>query len=339
MPLSEIGFEQAAHRLRMTPTLLKWFGSYAPRNDRKKLTFNAEGRVLVSDLERFDQHLRADWGHRSVPIGIRRELERESCGRCALCDGTATLEMAHIDRKDVEVSHYFQHPHNLITLCANCHGRYDCVADTSVTHDMVLHAKGRVQAKLMEEVDRQVGIAHAIEIEVQQVRTGLHLAGRGFWNSDAGHQAIPRLLSAASVSEQLNAPGGGSEFLVHIADSISVESPLVSAKLASAADAEARTTWDHLAIDDPPIGMCEFDDGPALVEEATCPRCGSCTYDSHGEAPLYVEEGEEGPVAYFEDGRGDVSTPECETCGHPELVFEFQNYCSYHAHMAGKDWE
>lgn len=38
--------------------------------------------------------------------------------RCALCDGTRTLQIHHVIKRSMGGK---DHPHNLITLCSNCH--------------------------------------------------------------------------------------------------------------------------------------------------------------------------------------------------------------------------
>ena len=58
--------------------------------------------------------------HRDVPSEVRRAVEVEAAFRCAVCDGTSSLEIHHI----VPFGKGGKHSRsNLILLCATCHGR------------------------------------------------------------------------------------------------------------------------------------------------------------------------------------------------------------------------
>ena len=122
---------EAAILLKMSPNLLKWFTSYAPKyqDNRKLKCVNRDGDLFYSpkDLLEFDQFLSEPWPSKArvarpnVPSGIEEEIKSESNFRCAICDHTQGT-IAHIDPIYNSKNN---HPHNLIYLCPNCHALYD----------------------------------------------------------------------------------------------------------------------------------------------------------------------------------------------------------------------
>lgn len=167
-------FKEACHRLRMTPTLLKWFTRYSPKGDGRKLQQKAPGEFDVAELETFDAYLRSEWTSRRVPVGIEAELFVEACGHCGLCGNPCDkLEMAHIQRRGIEVEYYFQHPGNLIPLCGSCHNRYDAPELKSVTFEVIQVAKDRLTSRKMESIDRDVERAKAVRAAVEAAKVEL----------------------------------------------------------------------------------------------------------------------------------------------------------------------
>lgn len=167
-------FKEACHRLRITPTLLKWFASYAPKSDGRKLRQQSGGNFDAAELNAFDAHLCAAWSSKNVPAGIEVELYVEACGHCGLCGNPCEkLEMAHIERKNVEVLHYFQHPKNLIPLCGSCHNRYDDLNLKAVSLEVIRRAKDRLISRKMESIDRDVERASAVRAAVEGAKAEL----------------------------------------------------------------------------------------------------------------------------------------------------------------------
>lgn len=123
---------EAAIRVRMSPALLRWFTSYAPKHgiDRKlKYTKKGEEYFYDSDeLDGFNAFLQERWPipkgqtRPPVPEGIQREIKIEANHKCAFCEYIAHGEGAHID---AVAKSGCNHPHNLIWTCPNHHTEYD----------------------------------------------------------------------------------------------------------------------------------------------------------------------------------------------------------------------
>ena len=122
----------AAVILKMSPRLISWFTSYAPKfqNGRKLKFISKEGDSFyfkVKDLNDFNKFLRSPWPSKSekerpgIPSGIEDEIKTESNFLCAIC-GFSSIELAHIDPVHNSKNN---HPHNLISLCPNCHDAFD----------------------------------------------------------------------------------------------------------------------------------------------------------------------------------------------------------------------
>lgn len=129
---SRLSIFEAAILLKMSPTLLNWFTSYAPKfGDKIKLKYFSEENGIRyfehSELVSFDQYLSLPWpvkeGEKrpNVPSGIEDEIKSECKFRCVVCNH-ASGEVAHIDPVHNSKNN---HPHNLIYLCPNCHDLYD----------------------------------------------------------------------------------------------------------------------------------------------------------------------------------------------------------------------
>ena len=67
-------FQEAGHRLRVTPRLLKWFTSHSPKRDGRKLQQEVLGNFRATELDAFDNYLRDPWQDKYVPAGIKIEL-------------------------------------------------------------------------------------------------------------------------------------------------------------------------------------------------------------------------------------------------------------------------
>lgn len=167
-------YKEACHRLRITPTLLKWFTKYSPKNDGIKLQEKVAGEFEIVELDAFDAHLRKAWLTSNVPAGIKSELFIEAYGHCGLCGAPCEkLQMAHVLRKDIEVKFYFQHPGNLILLCGTCHDRYDDPQLTAVSLEVIQAAKARLISRKMEAIDRDVERARAVRETVEGAKADL----------------------------------------------------------------------------------------------------------------------------------------------------------------------
>ncbi len=335
--MPRLDYTQAAHQFRMTPMLLRWFAGHAPRQDNVKLKFDAQGTIELLDLRSFDEHLKEDWGNRYVPQGVRYELEREACGVCVVCEKNEPLEEAHIERKGREAKFYFQHPHNLALLCANCHSRYD-KNDQTLTFAVVRARKELRQKRMLAAVDMDVAMATAVENLIAPMRKLFSTQGFTFWNSAPGVATAQQLaVVTGSVGADTAQNNVTSEWLTNLSSSLAEDHPITSAKVASLLNspAEDADVWERMREPEEP-GMCLFGDTHALVDSAVCPECEQESYEGTNEEPASVELVDGQVVAYFHTADGGVYTPECEHCGHSPLAYEFQRLCSYHMHQADK---
>jgi len=132
-PDVEISVSEAALLVGMSPELLSWFTSYAPKyNDSRKLCVarKIEGVLFFkkSELINFNKWLSEPWPHLEgkrphIPGKVRDEISREVGTVCAICHGNSNAcEAAHIEPVAQGKNN---HPHNLIWLCANHHTQYD----------------------------------------------------------------------------------------------------------------------------------------------------------------------------------------------------------------------
>ncbi|OYO31342.1 HNH endonuclease [Janthinobacterium sp. PC23-8] len=129
----EVNITEAAILVGMSPQLLRWLSSYAPKSfSTKKLPIARKvGPVTfykTAELIEFNAWLAEPWpaklGERPhIPTKIREEIIQEAAAQCAFCHTHAdTCEAAHIDPISQSKNN---HPHNLIWLCANHHTSYD----------------------------------------------------------------------------------------------------------------------------------------------------------------------------------------------------------------------
>jgi DnaJ-class molecular chaperone len=124
---------EAATRVGMSPTLLRWFTKNAPKSgDPRKLKIAKEENGVIffdeQQLLSFNDWLRQPWPHQpgkrpNIPAGIRTEIKTEANGACALCQSHGdSCEIAHLDPV---AKTECNHPEGLLNLCANHHTKYD----------------------------------------------------------------------------------------------------------------------------------------------------------------------------------------------------------------------
>lgn len=118
----------------MSPALLRWLTSYAPKHgSKRKLQFAKEENGLLfferAELIEFDNWLKLPWpvppkaSRPNIPSKIREEVTIEAGGACAICHGHPdSCEAAHLDPVHKSKNN---HPENLLWLCANHHTVYD----------------------------------------------------------------------------------------------------------------------------------------------------------------------------------------------------------------------
>lgn len=128
----ELNEFQAASLVGLSPKLLRWLTSYAakPDSDRKLKAREEGGRLYMKqdEVEGFNDWLKLPWPSKDgsrppVPTGIKREIQEEAGGECAICHNNAnSCEAAHIVPLAKSKNN---HPDNLIWLCANHHTKFD----------------------------------------------------------------------------------------------------------------------------------------------------------------------------------------------------------------------
>ena len=310
-----LDFTEAAHRVRMSVKLLKWFSSYSVLG--RKLVFT-NGAIDEADLLAFDGHLWGPWPNRNVPTGVSEELQREAMGRCTVClQGGAVLEEAHLQRKTKELLHYSQHPHNLTLVCPNCHARYDR-GDSMLTPDVLHTAKMAAQQRHMEGVDRDVARARATAAFYEQLRA----IGRS--------EQMPGLVTGVNTTVPP---------LPELPPKVAAEFPVTAATIESLRGGPASngSVWDRIDPDSSTPWMCLHGDDVSLVDYAQCPKCDHEDFRKNYETPSFAEFADDGAevVAYF--GDEDESTPTCQNCGHSPLHYTFVGLCSYHEHSHDRD--
>lgn len=102
----ELNEFEAACVVGLSPKLLRWFTSHAPKRDseRKLKARKADGRLYIerAELEGFNNWLKLPWASKagerpSIPAGIKREVQEEAGGECAICHSNAnSCEAVHI---------------------------------------------------------------------------------------------------------------------------------------------------------------------------------------------------------------------------------------------------
>lgn len=346
--MPKLTYKEAAHRLRMTVSLLKWCERYAPKKDGQKLKFTG-GLVEEADLIAFDSHLKTAWPSRALPTGIRKELHLEAAGQCGVCgDPCEHFEEVHIDRLNKELKYYCQHPHDLILLCGGCHGRYD--RGSTITNAVVRKRKDILLSRLMEDVDRDMAVAKiARDGLVELHRTLAANAGRPDPQSTQEWIAFTASVFAtgttpADLVETPDDAGLGtkleqaSRLLVNTMPVTSGTLRAVAEKLeeggsfAPPTEAEA---WEFIEPEREP-GECLRCGQQTPVEEYTCPKCDHWGTDHHGEVPVSVDRDQSPPRVEFEDARRDSYALKCEKCGSTKVDVEFQSLCDYCRHMTEK---
>jgi RecJ-like exonuclease len=162
----------AAALVGMSPQLLRWFTSYAPKQgiDRKLKKEKEKDEVVFfkeDELLSFNEWLKQPWPHEngrrpSIPTGIRREVKLEANGACAICNSHKdTCEAAHLDPVAKTSNN---HPENLLWLCANHHTAYDDGVYGPVEDEAefvrgfknVLHRHKRMMWRMQDEVSQKL---------------------------------------------------------------------------------------------------------------------------------------------------------------------------------------
>jgi hypothetical protein len=347
-----LDYKQAAVKLGMTVILLKWFSRYSPKSDGRKLQVSDEGFIEEAELEAFDKHLWSEWPTRSVPAEISRELQREAQGTCPICNrGTDVPQEAHIDRKGKEIAHYAQHPHNLILLCRECHGRYDDLPGSTITNDVVRTAKKRVLSRLLEDVARDVATAHAVTKQIEETREAVRgvisrigstvqVPTNAALDEDLLNRVAQAVLEAAGIhldAEPVSTPEALSETLQQIGAAMTYTRPATAGVLRSyaahldAAKEDLADEWDHVPVDE--RAKCIRCGSPALISELECVRCSQTNWTLSDSESYRIDE--KGQVYESDDDDRYPSRPiRCDHCKGTLFTVHFKSLCGWCDHMS-----
>lgn len=331
--------------LRMTTAFLQWCRGHAPKNDGRKLRFNRDGSLEESELAEFDAHLWRAWKNKHVCVGVAHELEWEVLGRCGHCDDACDVrEDAHIDRLNIELDHHCQHPHNLLQLCPNCHSRYDVLK--TIGNLTIKHRKEQALSRLMEAVDRDVGMQ-------REIRKAIKEASSKVVNETLSEDAR-RLLEAqsmvfsaettiaGSVSQIPSTPQEAKERLTTLSGALSGQSPITFSLLnyyvEGISNGVTPETGDDLDI---PFDDYVSSNGECLMwgeqSSVDCACCWDCDEDAPAahtaDIAIPVEGG--GYMLYVVDQRGEHDELTCE-CGAGRFDVEFYSMCGGCQYRAGK---
>lgn len=342
----------------MTVKLVYWLTRYDVCGTRLRSS-GSPPIFKPDDVDNFDRTIRGDWGRRSIPLEVTRELEREARGTCALCDDSCDrLEQAHIQRKGIELSYYCQHPSNLLSVCPNCHSRYD---SDLISFAAVEHAKELRQAKLMERIDRDA----ITERVVREAIRSANAAGLDFVSGVPGivKAATGRVAKPESRLEAVS-------MLMQTAGAVSSDQPLTGSLVLGLAhegnldeDIDSSRYIETLAQPFP--SRAEFDDefdghaihdghdpSPSLVAWAAhadaayeCGVCSTICVDPEGLTDALVEhwkcdrsDEDEDDEEFDEDAVREEALNTIVNsgveCGD---LFGGSRCCSYHAYQMSKD--
>lgn len=340
--VTSVSYKQAAHELRVTVHLLKWFTRYGALGDKLE---EVDGQFDRDALSTFDAHLKGAWPDRRVPAGIQDELLREARGACVLCQKPCdVLEQAHVQRKGIEVQHYCQHPHNLVLLCPDCHSRYDTVKRT-VTYEAVQQAKNVAISRLMEDVDRDIHLATLATTSLEQL-LGLDAQDfvpaerRGLLHSflvqlptvalpDWHLRTVAQHLGDAAAIVNTSMPVTGS---VLSAYSDALETPLAARREPS--DAEL---WEVLDQPRAP-GECDQCGASTEIEGGTCLDCDADLSEFAGHEAHESNEGWH--VVYGDPQYGDRSELlRCPDCSSSNVALDFASTCGGCQHFADRAFD
>lgn len=365
-----LSVKEAAATLRISVRLLRWLSRYSPKKDGRKLSVTETGEVEEEEVRSFDAYLWEDWGTRYVPKGIEVELRVEARGHCGLCDRPcAQLEMAHIKRKGREISHYSQHPHNLLNLCGGCHNRYDSDGDNSIDLTVVQHAKERSLSVLMEAVMRDVELARASQLAIREnvakeVARALQelpalqiqspLPSPEFWAGQARVIfRVTELPEASGISPtDVSTPAQFKDAVAQAAKFFEVNQPATSGVLNHYSQnvfspdypQQSEVPWDYLPEPpEPRPHECQAGCGEsAMIDVISCSACHKESWEASDDesytAEYLVKDGSYRIWSSNDGPRGDTHEAiECRDCGNDEMEVEFGSFCSYHKHIFNKE--
>ena len=307
---------EAALLIRMSPELLAWFTSYAPKHGKnRKLPCKKSGSVRTYDsdeLTDFDMYLRAPWPIPSetdrpgIPAGVEREIRVEADNQCANC-GDADCDFAHIDPVWSTKSN---HPANLIFLCVRCHRRYD--RTKQLTRKDIQGIKDRVVNVRMTVWGAQAMVIRDALALVKRLRDLVESAEA---SPDLAPHQVARLEAALLEAVAAHTAALATEDTREALRARGVRSVMASAPKGQA----ARTTTKallafraHTLSNDNEVD-CPVCDGGGIFRGVRCPACnGVGTMDA--EAARHVNKADFASECPLCKGSGEHNRSDCPVC-------------------------
>jgi hypothetical protein len=316
---------EAAAAVGMSPTLLRWFTSHAPKSgDTRKLKIAKEENGVLffeqQELLSFNDWLRLPWPHKpgkrpNIPTGIREEIEVEANGECAICNKNGdTCEVAHLNPVSKTKCN---HPEELLNLCSNHHTKYDDGgygpdkknAEFVKSFKTVLHYHKRRMWVMQHEVGRKLFLVLAdcerIGEEMKKAKTPDQT------------KAIERIARASLAELPHMAPISHAD--PHYEAYKAIETGLSSLKAASKANLAAqlkqakKIKQEYVAA----LGFvaCPLCEASGYYDGGDCPVCG-------GDREIDEEISERLDLAEYEkvncplcEGDGKLEGEDCPECG------------------------
>jgi len=226
-PDDELNITEAALLVGMSPELLYWFISYAPKwkDSRKLLVARRIENVPIfkkSELINFNAWLSKPWpspvGTRpNIPTRIREEIINEVGNLCAIChEHSRACEAAHIDPVAQSKNN---HPHNLIWLCANHHTEYDkgVIGPLPNEIDFIKHYKGVLLGRARHLYAIQAGVVREAFQLLENCRRAAELDPKTPEQQkiarDAGIQVLQQVAEVAKKKPKKSTDTGFAAFL------------------------------------------------------------------------------------------------------------------------------
>lgn len=281
----ELSEFEAAVLVGMSPKLLRWLASYAPKQgvDRKLKIRKDGGAVFIDrdELLQFNSWLKLPWPSKDgtrpgIPSGIRTEIREEASGECAMCkkDGAA-CEAAHIEPVAKSKNN---HPENLIWLCSVHHTKFDndVLGPTDEAREFVVsfkqvmtyynrfiwqqqaNATGKIFSLLMacEALEKQFNAAKTAD-QVASVSSLLKVALKQVPKTAPGSASDPDFVAFEQMKPQ---------FAALAKSSTKPKDLKVTLKLAASVKSEFATRAGYVE--------CPLCDGSGHYDHEDCPECG-----------------------------------------------------------------
>ena len=324
---------EAAIRVRMSPTLLRWFTSYAPKyGSTRKLPHTEENEEYFYDtdeLDSFNKFLWEPWPwspgrtRPTVPKGIETEIMIEAHHKCAFCEYIAHGEAAHIDPVSRSKCN---HPHNLIWACPTHHTEYDhklkvhsvittdhvklmkdLMLGIQLSHWRIELRKASTQLSLIAILKKIIGLLE--NSQLLDIHKGLESQLRGLLQFTSDEAAKPYLTSQAKGSKVLTTY---QDYLTRISSIIPNRDSTTRSSLGKVVQKVVDATEEYLEQNG--LAECPLCKGNGEHNHRTCPVCageGTVKASSLPEIDLSPFEQVKCPLC---EGEGTHNSSDCPVC-------------------------